>query len=62
MANAVFKGGIKKFRKECPMFRGVGKYKAEWAEQVGKYIKLDNNCSPSFQFFVSELHRRLKTA
>lgn len=62
MANAVFKGGIKKFRKECPTFREVGKYKAEWAEQVGKYIKLDNNCSPSFQFFVSELRRRLKTA
>lgn len=48
LADVVFKGGLKKFKKECPTYREVGKYKAEWAEQIGNYLDLNTNESPSF--------------
>ena len=62
MADVVFKGGLKKFKKECPTYREVGRYKAEWAEQIGAYLDLNNNKSPSFQFFISALRARVEVA
>lgn len=59
LADVVFKGGIKKFKKECPTYREVGKYKAEWAEQIGTHMELSNNNSPSFQYFVAALRERV---
>ena len=50
---------LKKFKKECPTYREVGRYKAEWAEQIGAYLDLSNNKSPSFQYFVSALRERV---
>ena len=59
LADVVFKGGLKKFKKECPTYREVGKYKAEWAEQIGTYLDLNGNKSPSFQYFISALRKRV---
>lgn len=59
LANAVYKGGIKKFRKDCPTFREVGKYKSEWADRVGMYLDLDHNSSPSFQNFIGMIRKRI---
>ena len=59
LADVVFKGGLKKFKKECPTYREVGKYKAEWAEQIGTYLDLNDNKSPSFQYFISALRERV---
>lgn len=59
LADVVFKGGINKFRKECPTYREVGKYKVEWAEKIGTYLDLSNNKSPSFQKFISALRMRI---
>lgn len=62
LADVVFKGGLKKFKKECPTYREVGRYKAEWAEQIGAHLDLNNNKSPSFQFFISALRARVEVA
>jgi len=62
LADVVFQGGIKRFKKECPTYREVGKYKIEWAEKIGAHLVLDNNKSPSFQFFLSEMRKRLEIA
>lgn len=58
LAEAVYKGGIKKFKEECPSFIETGKMKCEWAEKIGQYLDIDSNKSPSFQFFVNEIRRR----
>lgn len=60
LADVVFKGGLKKFKKECPTYREVGKYKAEWAEQIGNYLDLNTNESPSFRYFITVLRERVK--
>lgn len=62
LANSVYKGGLKRFKKDCPTYREVGKYKAEWANKVGEYIDIDRNISPSFQAFIEELRKRLMIA
>lgn len=62
LADIVYKGGIKKFKKECPTYREVGKYKSEWAEKIGSYMRIDNNESPSFNYFIRELKMRLNIA
>lgn len=62
LANAVYKGGIKRFKKDCPTYREVGKYKSEWANKIGEYMNLNRNISPSFQQFISELKKRLEAA
>ena len=59
LAEIVYEGGMKKFAKECPTFVEAGKIKSEWAEEIGKHLDLDSNKSPSFQFFINEIRKRL---
>lgn len=59
LASALYKGGLKQFKKDCPTFRQVGTYKLEWAERIGQYLNLENNKSPSFQYFIRELNKRI---
>lgn len=59
LADIVFKGGIKMFRKACPTYREIGKYKAEWAERIGGHLDLNHNRSLSFQHFIQELRSRI---
>lgn len=62
LADVVYEGGIKKFKKDCPTYREIGKYKAEWAEKIGDFFDIANNKSPSFQYFINELQSRLEIA
>lgn len=59
LANAVYKGGLKQFKKDCPTFREVGKYKSEWADKIGEYLSLEENLSPSFQRFLGAIQVRI---
>jgi len=59
LAEIVYEGGMKKFAKECPTFIEAGIIKCEWAEKIGQYMNIDNNMSPSFQFFIREIRNRL---
>lgn len=58
LANAVYPGGLAKMKKACPTFREIGTIKAEWAEKIGVFINLDNNKSPSFNYFINEIKSR----
>ncbi len=49
--------GLKK--KKAAGENAVGKAKCEWADKIGKALKLDANRSPSFQGFIDELETRV---
>lgn len=58
LANALYKGGINKFRKDCPTYKEIGKYKCKWAKEIGIHLDLKNNLSPSFRYFLTEITKR----
>lgn len=62
LADAVYPGGLVKFRKDCPTYIEVGIYKSEWARRIGEYMEPKNNVSPSFRNFVTEIQKRLPAA
>lgn len=62
LADILYRGGIKEFKKVCPTYREIGKYKAEWAQNIGEFMNLNANISPSFVEFLQELRRRMKAA
>lgn len=62
LADAVYPGGILRFKKDCPTYMEIGKYKSEWARRIGQYMDLKANQSPSFQMFMEEIYRRLPAA
>lgn len=62
LADAIYPGGLVKFRKDCPTYIEVGIYKSEWARRIGEYMEPKNNVSPSFRNFVTEIKKRLPAA
>jgi len=61
LADTVYPGGLAKFRKNCPTYVDVGKYKTIWAKEIGIHMDISKNKSPSFQAFISEIQKRLPT-
>lgn len=59
LADVVYPGGKAKMKKACPAYGKIGKIKSEWAVNIGRHMDWDNNKSPSFQFFASEINRRV---
>lgn len=59
LSDAVYPGGLNKMRKECSSYIEKGKQKAEWAKNIGIHMDLDANRSPSFNYFITELYRRI---
>ncbi len=59
LADAVYPGGHTKLTRECSSYMKIGVQKCEWARNIGKYMDLDNNQSPSFNFFLGEIRRRI---
>lgn len=37
----------------------IGKAKCEWADKIGSYLSLHENISPSYQYFIGELEKRI---
>lgn len=62
LADAVYPGGITRFKRDCPTYIEVGKYKSEWAQKIGKHMDLSFNKSPSFNYFMTEIEKRLPAA
>ncbi|EOS35526.1 hypothetical protein C808_04729 [Lachnospiraceae bacterium M18-1] len=60
LADIVYPQGYLKLKK-----RAVGKYseignaKCEWADKIGKCLHLHENSSPSYQYFIGELEKRI---
>lgn len=59
LADVIYKGGIKQFMQDCPTFIEKGKVKYEWAQNIGKYMTIEKNQSPSFQHFINEIEKRI---
>lgn len=63
LANAVYPGGLAALKKKSKSsYSETGKAKCEWADKIGKNLTPDENKSPSFQHFFSELTARIQTA
>ncbi len=60
MADIIYPGGSKKMKKENPSYAGIGKIKNEWAQNIGKEMNLNQNASPSFNCFLSEITKRVR--
>lgn len=59
LADAVYSGGYDKFKKECTSFVDVGRCKMEWSRNIGNYMNINSNKSPSFNRFIHEITTRI---
>ena len=50
LADAIHKGGVKQLKLENP-----GAAKCDWAEKIAPFMTIENNQSPSFNYFVKKL-------
>ena len=58
LADVIYPGGSLRMKKDNPSGKGIGKIKMEWATNIGARMDLNNNASPSFNFFVDEIRKR----
>lgn len=59
LAEAIYPGGLKRMKTDCPSYREKGEVKAKWAREIGTYMDRNQNKSQSFQYFMSELRARI---
>lgn len=60
LAEMVYPHGLANLRKKSGgSYFEIGKMKCEWAERIGKYLKLYGNNSPSYNYFIEELEKRV---
>lgn len=60
LADIVYPHGLSKLKmKANGNYSEIGKAKCEWADKIGKYLHLYENISPSYQYFISELEKRI---
>ena len=63
LANMVYPGGYKALMEKANgSYTEIGKAKCEWADKIGSKLKIDHNQSPSFQFFIMSLKKRIGAA
>jgi len=58
LADIIKSGTGRKSKKESTDYSEIGRLKSKWAEQIGIYLNIRDNRSPSFQYFISELDKR----
>ena len=46
-------------KKAAGSYVEIGKAKCSWANEIGKFLYLHKNNSPSFQYFIGELEKRI---
>ncbi len=59
LADVVYPGGLTKLMSDSPSYMEIGKQKCEWSKNIARYMDLDNNHSPSFNFFMGEIGKRI---
>jgi len=57
LADSVFPGGATKLKKNAVSYYEIGEQKCKWAKEIGAYMDLKRNTSPSFNYFLSRLDR-----
>ena len=58
LADAVFKGGLEALKSQG--YPAIGKEKSAWAENIAPHMDIDNNASPSFQYFVKKIRELIQ--
>lgn len=60
LADIVYPYGLSKLKKKAGgSYSEIGKAKCEWADRIGNYLHLHENVSPSYQYFICELEKRV---
>lgn len=60
LADMVYPKGLSKLKKKAgDAYTEIGKAKCEWANRIGKCLHLYENDSPSYQYFITELEKRV---
>lgn len=61
LANAVYPGGVAALKKKAAgAYARIGHAKCEWARRIGARMSLTENVSPSYQFFIQSLTKRME--
>ena len=58
LADAVCKGGLKALKSQG--YPAIGKEKSAWAENIAPHMDIDNNASPSFQYFLKKIRELIE--
>ena len=59
LADVVYPKGRVKLKKDCKNYQDIGTVKYEWAQKIGAYLDIHKNQSPSFNYFMKEIEKRL---
>lgn len=60
LADIVYPRGLSQLKKKTgSSYTEIGKAKCEWADRIGEHLRLHGNTSPSYQYFISELEKRV---
>ena len=62
LADALYRGGHAKLRQSSPYYGEIGRLKCEWARNIGAFMDIHNNKSPSFNRFIFSIESRLQSA
>lgn len=60
LADIVYPKGYLKLKKGAVgNYSEIGDAKCEWADKIGRCLHLHENSSPSYQYFIGELEKRI---
>lgn len=60
LADIVYPHGLSRLKKKAGgSYLEIGKAKCEWADKIGGCLHLHENVSPSYQYFIGELEKRI---
>lgn len=60
LADIVYPHGCARLKKKADgNYLEIGKAKCEWADRIGSCLHLHGNLSPSYQYFIGELEKRI---
>lgn len=63
LADIVYPCGLSKLKKKAGgSYSEIGRAKCEWADKIGSRLHLHKNASPSYQYFIAELEKRMLTS
>ncbi len=55
LADVVYPGGLAALRKNASSYYEIGKFKCDCARNIGMYMNIRENASPSFNYFIGKL-------
>lgn len=55
LADSVYKGGLQALKRNGTSYYEIGKFKCECADNIGNYLDIRRNASPSFNYFIGKL-------